>query len=81
MVLTHLTGEVNLRGESMAIGGLKEKTLAALRSGLESEVVDKETIVVDGFMDITISMNDDGDFMYMYPALTSTDSSEYWIKD
>ncbi len=37
-----MTGEVNLRGESMAIGGLKEKTLAALRSGLETVLIPKE---------------------------------------
>ncbi len=37
-----MTGEVNLRGESLAIGGLKEKTLAALRNGIETVLIPKE---------------------------------------
>ena len=34
-----MTGEVNLRGQALAIGGLKEKSLAALRSGIKTIVV------------------------------------------
>lgn len=37
-----MTGEVNLRGQSTAIGGLKEKSLAALRSGLKTILIPKE---------------------------------------
>lgn len=37
-----MTGEVNLRGHSTAIGGLKEKSLAALRSGIELILIPKE---------------------------------------
>lgn len=37
-----MTGEVNLRGESMGIGGLKEKTLAALRNGIETVLIPQE---------------------------------------
>lgn len=37
-----MTGEVNLRGEALAIGGLKEKTLAALRSGIKTVLIPKE---------------------------------------
>ncbi len=37
-----MTGEVNLRGEALPIGGLKEKTLAALRSGITTVLVPKE---------------------------------------
>ena len=36
------TGEVDLRGNSMPIGGLREKSLAALRSGLTAIVVPHE---------------------------------------
>lgn len=34
-----MTGEVSLRGNALAIGGLKEKSLAALRSGIKTIVV------------------------------------------
>lgn len=37
-----MTGEVNLRGQALAIGGLKEKSLAALRSGISTILVPKE---------------------------------------
>ena len=34
-----MTGEVNLRGQALPIGGLKEKSLAALRSGIKTIIV------------------------------------------
>ena len=37
-----LTGEVTLRGNALAIGGLREKSLAALRSGIKTIIVPKE---------------------------------------
>ena len=36
-----LTGEVTLRGRALAIGGLREKALAALRSGIKTIIVPK----------------------------------------
>lgn len=36
-----MTGEVNLRGNSLPIGGLREKSLAALRSGIKTILVPK----------------------------------------
>lgn len=37
-----MTGEVNLRGEVMPIGGLKEKLLAARRGGIKSVLIPEE---------------------------------------
>ena len=34
-----MTGEISLRGRVMAIGGLKEKTMAALRSGIRTVII------------------------------------------
>jgi ATP-dependent Lon protease len=37
-----MTGEVTLRGYALPIGGLREKSLAALRSGIKTIIVPKE---------------------------------------
>jgi len=37
-----MTGEVTLRGKALAIGGLKEKSLAAFRSGIKKILIPKE---------------------------------------
>ena len=37
-----MTGEVTLRGQALPIGGLREKSLAALRSGIKKIVVPKD---------------------------------------
>ena len=34
-----MTGEISLRGRVMAIGGLKEKTMAALRHGIKTVII------------------------------------------
>lgn len=36
-----MTGEVNLRGQALPIGGLKEKSLAACRSGIKTIIIPK----------------------------------------
>jgi ATP-dependent Lon protease len=37
-----MTGEVTLRGNVLAIGGLREKTIAALRSGITTVLIPEE---------------------------------------
>ena len=37
-----MTGEISLRGRVMRIGGLKEKTMAALRHGIRTVIIPQE---------------------------------------
>jgi ATP-dependent Lon protease len=39
-----MTGEITLRGEITAIGGLKEKLLAALRGGIKTVLIPQENM-------------------------------------
>ena len=37
-----MTGEISLRGRVMAIGGLREKTMAALRHGIKTVIIPQD---------------------------------------
>ena len=37
-----MTGEISLRGRVMRIGGLREKTMAALRHGIRTVIIPKD---------------------------------------
>ena len=39
-----MTGEIDLRGDAMPIGGLKEKSLAALRLGIHDIIIPKANL-------------------------------------
>jgi len=39
-----MTGEVTLRGRVLPIGGLREKTMAALRNGIRTVIIPSENV-------------------------------------
>ena len=49
-----MTGEVTLRGRVLAIGGLKEKTMAAKRNGIHTVLIPKDNVRDLGEIDQTV---------------------------
>ena len=81
-----MTGEITLRGRVTAIGGLKEKLLAALRSGVktvlipqenEKDLADVPDNVKDGLEIIPVSTMD----QVLAHALTGPLSPIDWVED
>ena len=58
-----MTGEISLRGKALAIGGLKEKTLAALRSGIKTIFVPLEN--KKNVLELPHEIQDNIKFIYM----------------
>ncbi|MFN3858370.1 MAG: endopeptidase La [Caulobacter sp.] len=80
-----MTGEVTLRGRVLAIGGLKEKLLAALRSGIktvlipqenEKDLADVPASVKDGLEIVPISTVDEAIARALTQPLTPIEWSE-----
>ena len=78
-----MTGEVTLRGNALAIGGLKEKLLAALRGGIKTvlipqenakDLVDIPDVVKDGLEIIPVSHMDE----VLKHALVDTPEAIEW---
>ena len=62
-----MTGEISLRGKALAIGGLKEKTLAALRSGIKTIFVPLEN--KKNVLELPHEIQDNIKFIYMESVL------------
>ena len=80
-----MTGEVTLRGRVLAIGGLKEKMLAALRGGIKTVLIPEENVkdlvdipdkVKEGLTIIPVNHVD----MVLEHALTSTPLAIEWTE-
>ncbi len=52
-----MTGEVTLRGRVLAIGGLKEKTLAAYRAGIKKIIIPEENLSDLDDIDVIVKEN------------------------
>ncbi|MCL1789404.1 MAG: endopeptidase La, partial [Oscillospiraceae bacterium] len=52
-----MTGEITLHGKVLAIGGLKEKTMAAYKSGIKTVVIPKENEPDISELDETVREN------------------------
>ncbi|GCF07242.1 endopeptidase La [Dictyobacter arantiisoli] len=59
-----MTGEITLRGKVMPIGGIKEKTLAAYRSGIRTVILPEKN-KADLLEDIPVELRDQMSFVYV----------------
>jgi ATP-dependent Lon protease len=58
-----MTGEITLRGKVMPIGGIKEKVLAAYRSGIRTVIMPKKN-ELDLLEDLPKELRDEMHFVY-----------------
>ncbi len=59
-----MTGEITLRGKVMPIGGIKEKVLAAYRSGIRTVILPKKN-ELDLMEDLPKELRDQMKFVYV----------------
>ena len=67
-----MTGEVTLRGKVLAIGGLKEKTLAAYRAGIKTVLLPEDNMRDLDEIDAEARAN-----LQFIPCKTADDVLEY----
>ena len=52
-----MTGEITLRGRVLPIGGLREKTMAAFRSGIHTVIIPEDNVPDLSEIDQTVRQN------------------------